>query len=158
VSTDQPETAASATIGALGYRARCAKAGCRNLGRIGLRYADSGGRPFRNLVLCHAHARVRLARDRAAGLKVYEDRASGKSALFALSARQFSSVNDKKAAVLECHRSAANRHGTLILNDNLAGLTALDAHTLNNCFRHFSGPMFGNDPYCRSNTRGIMST
>jgi hypothetical protein len=42
-----------------------------------LRYADAGGRPFSNLVLCHAHARVRLARDRAAGLKVYDDRALG---------------------------------------------------------------------------------
>ena len=77
MSTDNPETAASVTVGTLGYRARCAEAGCGNLARLGLRYADAGGRPFSNLVLCHAHARVRLARDRAAGLKVYDDRALG---------------------------------------------------------------------------------
>ena len=64
----------SVTIVALGYRARCAEARCGNLARLGLRYADAGGRPFRNLVLCHAHARVRLARDRAMGIKVYDDR------------------------------------------------------------------------------------
>jgi hypothetical protein len=71
---------------------------------------------------------------------------------------QFSSINNKKAAVLECIRSAATRHGALILNDNLASLTALDAYALSNYFRHFSVPMFGYAAYCRSNTRRIMST
>jgi hypothetical protein len=74
VSTDNSETAASVTIGALGYRARCTKAGCGNLARLALRYADAGGRPMTNPVFCHAHGRMRIARDRAAGLKVYDDR------------------------------------------------------------------------------------
>jgi hypothetical protein len=73
-STDHPEAAASVTIGALGYRARCTEVGCGNLARLGLRYADAGGRPMKNAVFCHAHARERLARDRAARLKVYDDR------------------------------------------------------------------------------------
>jgi hypothetical protein len=74
VSTDDPETAASVTIAALGYRTRCAEAGCGNLARLGFRYADAGGRPMSNLVLCHAHGRERITRDRAARLKVYDDR------------------------------------------------------------------------------------
>jgi hypothetical protein len=36
----------SVTIGALGYRARCTEAGCGNLARLGLRHADTGGRPM----------------------------------------------------------------------------------------------------------------
>ena len=64
MSTDHPETAASVTIGALGYRARCTEAGCKNLARLGLRYADAGGRPIAHPVLCHAHGRVKLARPR----------------------------------------------------------------------------------------------
>jgi hypothetical protein len=71
---DHPETTASVTIVALGYRARCTEAGCKNLARLGLRYADAGGRAMSHPVLCHAHARVRLARDKEAGLKVYDDR------------------------------------------------------------------------------------
>jgi aminoglycoside phosphotransferase (APT) family kinase protein len=74
VSTDHPETAASVTVIAIGYRARCTESGYRNLGRLILRYADAGGRPMSNAEFCYAHARVRLARDQAAGLKVYDDR------------------------------------------------------------------------------------
>src|ERR1700675_2390373 len=55
------ETAASVTIGALGYRARCTEAGCGNLARLGLRHADTGGRPIAHPVVCHAHARLKLA-------------------------------------------------------------------------------------------------
>jgi hypothetical protein len=76
MSTDLPEAPSSVTIGALGYRARCTEAGCGNLARLGLRYADAGGRPIAHLVLWHEHGRVRLARDRKAGLKVYDDRQS----------------------------------------------------------------------------------
>ena len=47
---------------------------CKNLGRMLMIYADAGGRPIGHLVLCHAHARTRLGRDRAAGLKIYDDR------------------------------------------------------------------------------------
>lgn len=48
------ETAASKIV-PLGYRARCTAPACRNLGRLILRYADTGGRP-------------------TAGLKIYDDR------------------------------------------------------------------------------------
>ena len=48
MNTGHPETEASVTIGALGYRARCNEAGCKNLGRMILRYADAGGRPMSN--------------------------------------------------------------------------------------------------------------
>jgi hypothetical protein len=61
-------------IGAISYRARCTEAGCKNLGRLLFIYADAGGRPISHPVLCYAHGRVMLARDRAAGLKVYDDR------------------------------------------------------------------------------------
>jgi hypothetical protein len=74
VSTNHPETPASVTIGALGYRARCTEAGCGNLARWVFRYAGAGGRPINNLQFCYAHARERLARNRAAGLKIYDDR------------------------------------------------------------------------------------
>ena len=74
MSTNHPETAASVTVVAVGYRARCTVPRCKNLGRMILRYADAGGRPISNSEVCHAHARVRIARDRAAGLKVYDDR------------------------------------------------------------------------------------
>jgi hypothetical protein len=74
VSTDQQETPTSVTLLSVGYRARCTEAGCANLGRLILRYADAGGRPISNLEFCHAHARERLAYVRAAGLKVYDDR------------------------------------------------------------------------------------
>jgi hypothetical protein len=74
VSADSSETAASVTIGAISYRARCTEAGCKNLGRLLMIYADAGGRPISHPVICHEHARVRLARDRAAGLKVFDDR------------------------------------------------------------------------------------
>jgi hypothetical protein len=39
-----------------------------------LRYADAGGRPMSNTEFCHGHGRMRVARDQAAGLKVYDDR------------------------------------------------------------------------------------
>jgi hypothetical protein len=74
MSTDHLDTPASVTILAAGYRARCTVLRCKNLGRLILRYADAGGRPLSNSELCHAHARVRIPRDRAAGLKVYDDR------------------------------------------------------------------------------------
>jgi hypothetical protein len=76
VSADNPETAASVNIGAISYRARCTEARCKNLGRLLFIYADAGGRPIAHPVLCHGHGRVRLARDRAAGLKVFHDRES----------------------------------------------------------------------------------
>jgi hypothetical protein len=45
---------------------RCMEAGCGNLARPGLRYADDGGRPMTNLVFCHGRGRLRVERDRAA--------------------------------------------------------------------------------------------
>jgi hypothetical protein len=69
-STDNPETAASVTVGAITYRARCTEAGRKNVGRLLFIYADAGGRPIAHPVLCHAHARMRLACDRAAGREV----------------------------------------------------------------------------------------
>jgi hypothetical protein len=74
VSTDHPEKATSLTIGALGYRARCTEAGCGNLARLGFRYADTGGRPMSNAEFRYVHARTRLGPDRAAGVKIYDDR------------------------------------------------------------------------------------
>ena len=46
----------------------------RDLARRGFRYADTGGRPMTNLVFSHGHGRLRVERDRVAGLKVYDDR------------------------------------------------------------------------------------
>ena len=74
MSTDHPETAASVAVGAISYRARCIEAGCKNVGRLIFIYADAGGRPIRHPVLCFAHARLKIARDRAAGLKLFDDR------------------------------------------------------------------------------------
>ena len=74
MSTEHPEKAASVNIGAISYRARCTEAGCKNLGRMQMIYADAGGRPIAHPVVCNEHARRRLARDRAAGLKVFDDR------------------------------------------------------------------------------------
>jgi hypothetical protein len=76
VSIDHLETPASVTIVTLGYRAHCTEAGCKNLARLPLRYADTGGRPMANSEFCHGHGRLRVERDRTAGLKVYEDRES----------------------------------------------------------------------------------
>jgi hypothetical protein len=39
-ATISEAAAISVTIVALGYRARCTEAGCKNLGRMILRYAD----------------------------------------------------------------------------------------------------------------------
>jgi hypothetical protein len=47
---EHPETAASATIVALGYRARCTEPHCKNLRRLILRYAGTGGRPMINRI------------------------------------------------------------------------------------------------------------
>jgi hypothetical protein len=66
------DIAASVTIVRLGYRARCTDPGCRNLGRLILRYADAGGRPFTNSEFCNGHARVRIGQP--PGLKVFDDR------------------------------------------------------------------------------------
>jgi hypothetical protein len=74
VITPEIEIRRSLTIIPLGYRARCTEAGCKNLGRMILRYADAGGRPMSNSEFCHGHGRMRVARDRAAGLKVYDER------------------------------------------------------------------------------------
>ena len=52
MSIDNSETAVSVIRSAIG--ARCIDSACRNLGRLILRHADAGGRPFSNLVLCHA--------------------------------------------------------------------------------------------------------
>ena len=72
--------AASVTIVPLGYRSHCIEPGCRNLGRLILRYADAGGRPMNNAEFCHAHARVRIEGARATRLKVYDDRDVGPTA------------------------------------------------------------------------------
>ena len=56
-STDNPETAASVTVGAITYRARCTDAGCKNVGRLLFIYADAGGRPIAHPVRCLKHAR-----------------------------------------------------------------------------------------------------
>jgi hypothetical protein len=74
VSANQPESAASVTVGAITYRARCTDAGCKNVGRLLFIYADAGGRPIAHPVRCLKHARWRLERDRALGLKVNDDR------------------------------------------------------------------------------------
>jgi len=55
MSTNQ---AASVTIGMMHYRARCSEPECGNLARLGLRYADAGGRPTDNFDLSDAHTRV----------------------------------------------------------------------------------------------------
>jgi hypothetical protein len=73
VSADHLETAASVMIGPISYRARCTEAGCKNLGRMLMIYPDAGGRPIAHPVVCHKRARWRLARNRATGLKVYDD-------------------------------------------------------------------------------------
>ncbi len=74
MNIEQNETPLSVTIITLGYRARCTVAGCGNLGRVILRHADAGGRPIDDAEFCLAHSRSRIERDRAAGLKVYDDR------------------------------------------------------------------------------------
>ena len=74
MSTRHPEAAASVNIGSISYRARCTEAGCKDLGRMLMIYADAGGRPIGHPVLYYGHARTRVGRDRAAGLKVYDDR------------------------------------------------------------------------------------
>jgi hypothetical protein len=70
----QVETPTSVTIVPLGYRVRCTERGCRNVGRMILRHADAGGRPIDNAEFCLAHGRSRIERDRAAGIRVYDNR------------------------------------------------------------------------------------
>jgi hypothetical protein len=77
--TQENEIPRSVTIVPLGYRAHCTAPGCKNLGRMILRYADPGSRPISNAEFCHAHARVKIAHDRAAGLKVFDDRPSSQA-------------------------------------------------------------------------------
>jgi hypothetical protein len=74
VSTDHPETAASVNIGAISYRARCTEAGCKNVGRLLFIYVDGGGRPISHRSFAVRTPGGRIARDKAAGLKVYDDR------------------------------------------------------------------------------------
>ncbi len=74
--TDRKELqdAASVTILAIGYRARCTAPVCGNLARAILRYADRGGRPLADLERCNRHAREASERDTKAGLTIYDDR------------------------------------------------------------------------------------
>jgi hypothetical protein len=65
-------TAPGVTIVPLDYHSRCSEPGCRKLARILLRYAH--GRPMSNREFCNEHGRARVKRDRAAGLRVYDDR------------------------------------------------------------------------------------
>jgi len=50
------------------------EAGCKNLGRLLLRYADACGWPMSRAEFCHRHGRLKIAREQAAGLNVYDDR------------------------------------------------------------------------------------
>ena len=68
------ENPTSVTIIMLGYCERCSAPRCYKRGRLIFRYADATGRPICSLEFCYAHARVKIARERAAGLKVYDDR------------------------------------------------------------------------------------
>jgi hypothetical protein len=70
MNSDQAETAASVTINAIGYRA-LHRGRLWKPGRLTLRYAEAGGRPITNLEFCHGHGRLRVARDKVAGLKVW---------------------------------------------------------------------------------------
>ena len=58
------ETTASFTILAVSYLGRLHRERCVNPERVILRYADVGGRPRSHSVLCLAHTRVKVARDR----------------------------------------------------------------------------------------------
>ncbi|HEY1745444.1 MAG TPA: hypothetical protein VGG11_01575 [Xanthobacteraceae bacterium] len=46
----------------------------RSLHDAKLRHADAGGRPIANAEFCLAHGRSRIERDRAADIKVYDNR------------------------------------------------------------------------------------
>jgi hypothetical protein len=65
---------ANVTVIPIEFRTKCTAAGCRNLGRLVLRYADRAGRPIRQIELCFKHAQELLDRNRAAGLKVFDNR------------------------------------------------------------------------------------
>lgn len=58
----------------IGYRAKCIAAGCRNVARAIVRYADAGGRPLRQEERCGAHATEAMAAALDAGLKIHDDR------------------------------------------------------------------------------------
>lgn len=62
VSSDRPQTAASVSISAISYRARCIEASCTNRARVQMVYADAGGLPIAHPVVCNEHARRGLAR------------------------------------------------------------------------------------------------
>jgi hypothetical protein len=49
---NDPETAVSVMIGALGYRARCLEAGCGKSSSAGFPMSHGGGRPMTSLVFC----------------------------------------------------------------------------------------------------------
>jgi excisionase family DNA binding protein len=76
---DSPETSTTVKIGAISSGARCTEVGVRTWGRFLLIYADAGGRSMNNLVFCHGHGRLRVERDRAARLDIYDDRMLDKS-------------------------------------------------------------------------------
>ena len=46
----------------------------RNVGKLILRYADATGWPIKHSEFCLGHAQAILERDRASGLKAYDDR------------------------------------------------------------------------------------
>jgi hypothetical protein len=65
-------SAPGVTIVPLDYHSRCSEPGCRKLGRILLRYAD--GRSMSNREFCNNHCQAKVKRDRAAGIRVYDNR------------------------------------------------------------------------------------
>jgi len=58
----------------LAYRAQCIDRGCGNLARVILRYFDTGGWPISNGAFCIRHSYEKVERDRALGLKVFDER------------------------------------------------------------------------------------
>jgi len=74
MSPDYPDSAANVTIIAAGYRTHCTAPHCKNLGRMILRYNDAGGRPTKISEYCRRHTIERIARARAAVLRVCDQR------------------------------------------------------------------------------------
>jgi hypothetical protein len=72
--SENPTSPTSVMISLLGYRERCSAPRCYNRGRLLFRYAAPGGLPICSLEFCYAHARVKIAGERAAGLTVFDDR------------------------------------------------------------------------------------
>jgi hypothetical protein len=83
------ESAAQVTIITPGYRAKCAEPACWHFGRVILRYVDTAGRPMNNTEFCNPHARIRIERDRAAGLRIYDDRGTVQSTPQPISSNTF---------------------------------------------------------------------